>query len=66
MAAQYLSRLFETLNVYPLRGLIFRAAECVGCAISASRLYELSEALDVLVAFFFEGLAGTDAKAQKP
>jgi hypothetical protein len=32
----------------------------------ASRLYELSEALDVLVAFFFEGLAGTDAKAQKP
>ena len=34
--------------------------------ISASRLYELSEALDVPVAFFFEGLAGTDAKAQKP
>jgi transcriptional regulator with XRE-family HTH domain len=33
--------------------------------ISASRLYELSEALDVPVAFFFEGLAGTDAKVQK-
>ena len=33
---------------------------------SASRLYELSEALDVPGAFFFEGLAGTDAEAQKP
>ena len=34
--------------------------------ISASRLYELSKALDVPVASFFEGLAGTDAKVQKP
>ena len=33
--------------------------------ISASRLYELSEVLDLPVAFFFEGLAGTDAKVQK-
>jgi transcriptional regulator with XRE-family HTH domain len=34
--------------------------------ISASRLYDLSKALGVPVTFFFEGLAGTDAKAQKP
>src|SRR5438067_1354319 len=33
--------------------------------ISASRLYDLSKALGVPVTFFFEGLAGTDAKAQK-
>jgi transcriptional regulator with XRE-family HTH domain len=34
--------------------------------ISASRLYALSKALGVPVTFFFEGLAGTNAKAQKP
>jgi transcriptional regulator with XRE-family HTH domain len=34
--------------------------------ISASRLYELSEVLDVPVTFFFEGIAGTDAEAKKP
>ena len=34
--------------------------------ISASRLYELSEALNVPVAFFFEGIAGTHAKAREP
>ena len=34
--------------------------------ISASRLYGLSNALGVPVTFFFEGLAGTDAKAQTP
>ena len=33
--------------------------------ISASRLYDLSKALGVPVTFF-EGLAGTDAKAHKP
>jgi transcriptional regulator with XRE-family HTH domain len=34
--------------------------------ISASRLYELSELLDVPVTFFFEGIAGTHAKAREP
>jgi len=34
--------------------------------ISASRLYELSEVLDVPVTFFFEGIAGTHAKAREP
>ena len=34
--------------------------------ISAGRLYGLSKALGVPVTFFFEGLAGTDAKAQTP
>jgi transcriptional regulator with XRE-family HTH domain len=34
--------------------------------ISASRLYELSEVLDVPVTFFFEGIAGTRAKAREP
>ena len=34
--------------------------------ISASRLYGLSKALGVPVTFFFEGLAGPHAKAQKP
>ena len=34
--------------------------------ISASRLYDLGKALGVPVTFFFEGLAGTDAEAQKP
>ena len=34
--------------------------------ISASRLYDLGKALGVPVTFFFEGLAGTDAKAQTP
>ena len=34
--------------------------------ISAGRLYRLSKALGVPVTFFFEGLAETEAKAQKP
>lgn len=34
--------------------------------ISASRLHELSNVLGVPVTFFFEGIAGTDAEAQKP
>jgi transcriptional regulator with XRE-family HTH domain len=34
--------------------------------ISAGRLYGLSKALGVPVTFFFEGIAGTEAKAQKP
>src|SRR5438477_2647422 len=34
--------------------------------ISASRLYDLSKALGVPVTPFFEGLAATEAKAQKP
>ena len=34
--------------------------------ISASRLYEMSKALGVPVTFFFDGLAGPHAKAQKP
>jgi hypothetical protein len=34
--------------------------------ISASRLYELSKVLDVPVTFFFEGIAETEATAQKP
>jgi transcriptional regulator with XRE-family HTH domain len=34
--------------------------------ISASRLYGLSKALGVPVTFFFEGIAETEAKAQKP
>ena len=34
--------------------------------ISASRLYDLSKALGVPVTYFFEGLAATEAEAQKP
>lgn len=34
--------------------------------ISASRLYELGKVLDVPVTFFFEGVEGTEAAAQKP
>jgi transcriptional regulator with XRE-family HTH domain len=34
--------------------------------ISASRLYELGQVLDVPVTFFFEGIAETEATAQKP
>ena len=34
--------------------------------ISASRLHDMSKVLGVPVTFFFEGLAGTDAEAQKP
>jgi transcriptional regulator with XRE-family HTH domain len=34
--------------------------------LSASRLYGLSKALGVPVTFFFEGIAETEAKAQKP
>ena len=34
--------------------------------ISASRLYLFSKALCVSVTFFFEGIAETEAKAQKP
>jgi len=34
--------------------------------ISSSRLYELSKALDVPITFFFEGIEGTDDKAQTP
>jgi transcriptional regulator with XRE-family HTH domain len=34
--------------------------------ISAARLYELSKLLGVPVTFFFEGVEGADAKAQKP
>lgn len=31
--------------------------ECGGCRISASRLWELSQALDVNINYFYEGLA---------
>src|SRR5262249_8319735 len=34
--------------------------------IGASRLYGLSKALGVPIAFFFEGLPGADTEAQKP
>jgi len=34
--------------------------------ISAARLYGLSRALGVPITFFFEGLPGTETKAQKP
>jgi len=34
--------------------------------ISASRLYELSEVLDVPVTFFFEGIAGTMRRRGSP
>ena len=34
--------------------------------ISAGRLYGLSKALGVPITFFFEGIAGAGAKAQKP
>jgi transcriptional regulator with XRE-family HTH domain len=40
--------------------------EKVKSRISASRLYGLSKALGVPVTFFFEGLAETEAKTQKP
>ena len=34
--------------------------------ISASRLYEVSRAMDVPITFFFEGIAETEAMAQRP